>query len=33
LMVMFVWLVVFVPSPLVLNEGYLRALLLWPESN
>lgn len=30
LMVMFVWLVVFVPSPLVLNEGYLRALLLWP---
>ncbi len=26
----FVWLVVFVPSPLVLNEGYLRALLLWP---
>jgi hypothetical protein len=33
LMMTFVWLVVFVPSPLVLNEGYLRALLLWPESN
>jgi hypothetical protein len=33
LMVMFVWLVVFVPSPLVLNEGWLRAFLLWPESN
>jgi hypothetical protein len=33
LMVMFVWLVVFVPSPLALNEGYLRGLQLWPESN
>ena len=33
LMMTFVWLVVFVPSPLVLNEGHLRALLLWPESN
>jgi len=30
---MFVWLVVFVPLPLVLNEGYLRGLQLWPESN
>jgi Membrane bound O-acyl transferase family len=30
LMMTFVWLVVLVPSPLVLNEGYLRALLLWP---
>ena len=33
LLMTFVWLVVFVRSPLVLNEGYLRALLLWPESN
>jgi hypothetical protein len=33
LKVMLVWLVVFVPSPLVLNEGYLRGLQLWPESN
>ena len=33
LMVMFVWLVVFVPSPLALNEGYLRGLQLWPECN
>jgi membrane bound O-acyltransferase family protein len=33
LMVMFVWLVVFVPLPLVLNEGYLRVLQLWPDSN
>jgi hypothetical protein len=33
LMMMFVWLVVFVPSPLALNEGYLRALQLWPGSN
>jgi len=33
LRVMFVWLVVFVPLPLVLNEGYLRALQLWPDSN
>ena len=29
--VMFVWLVVFMPSPLVLNEGLLRVLHLWPE--
>jgi hypothetical protein len=28
--VMFVWLVVFVPVPLVLNEGLLRVLHLWP---
>jgi hypothetical protein len=27
----FVWLVVFVPSPLVLNEGLLRVLHLWSE--
>jgi len=33
LRVMFVWLVVFVPLPLVLNEGYLRALQPWPDSN
>ena len=33
LMMMFVWLVVFVPLPLVLNEGYLRGLQLWPECN
>lgn len=33
LMVMFVWLVVFVPSPLVLNEGLLRVLNLWPEQD
>jgi hypothetical protein len=33
LRVMFVWLVVFVPLPLVLNEGYLRGLQLWPECN
>jgi len=31
--VMFVWLVVFVPLPLVLNEGYLRGLQRWPDSN
>ena len=31
LMMLFVWLVVFVPLPLVLNEGYLRGLQLWPE--
>jgi hypothetical protein len=30
LRVVFVWLVVFVPSPLVLNEGLLRVLNLWP---
>jgi predicted transporter len=28
--VIFVWLVVFVPCPLVLNEGLLRTLHLWP---
>jgi len=33
LMMAFVWLVVFVPSPLALNEGYLRGLQLWPDSN
>ena len=31
LMMLFVWLVVFVPSPLVINEGLLRVLHLWPE--
>jgi Membrane bound O-acyl transferase family len=31
LLAAFVWLVVFVPSPLVLNEGLLRVLHLWPE--
>ena len=30
LMRVFVWLVIFVPSPLVLNEGMLRVLHLWP---
>jgi len=30
LMRAFVWIVVFVPSPLVLNEGMLRVLHLWP---
>jgi Membrane bound O-acyl transferase family len=30
LMAVFVWLVVFVPSPLVLNEGWLRVFHLWP---
>ena len=30
LMVAFLWLVVVVPSPLVLNEGLLRVLHLWP---
>jgi hypothetical protein len=30
LMAGFVWLIVFVPSPLVLNEGLLRVLHLWP---
>jgi hypothetical protein len=30
LMVIFAWLVVVVPFPLVLNEGVLRALHLWP---
>jgi len=28
--VVLAWLVVFVPAPLVLNEGLLRALWLWP---
>ena len=27
---LFAWLVVFVPAPLVLNEGLLRTLHLWP---
>jgi hypothetical protein len=31
LMVAFAWLVVFVPSPLELNEGVLRLLHLWPD--
>jgi hypothetical protein len=30
LMVIFVWLVVVVPVPLVINEGLLRTLHLWP---
>jgi 3-polyprenyl-4-hydroxybenzoate decarboxylase len=29
--ILFVWLMVFVPSPLVINEGLLRTLHLWPE--
>jgi hypothetical protein len=29
--VVFVWLVVFMPAPLVLNEGLLRVLHLWPD--
>jgi hypothetical protein len=29
--VVFAWLVVFVLSPLVLNEGMLRVILLWPK--
>jgi len=33
LMVVFTWLVVFVPAPLVLNEGLLRTLLIWPEQD
>lgn len=33
LMAVFVWLVIFVPSPLVLNEGLLRVLHLWPGLN
>ncbi len=28
--ILLAWLVVFVPAPLVLNEGMLRALRLWP---
>jgi hypothetical protein len=28
---LFAWLVVFVPAPLMVNEGLLRALQLWPE--
>ena len=31
LMTVFVWLIVLVPVPLVLNEGLLRVLHLWPE--
>jgi hypothetical protein len=31
LTVAFVWLVVLAPAPLVLNEGLLRTLHLWPE--
>lgn len=27
----FAWVVVFVPAPLLINEGLLRALRLWPE--
>ncbi len=30
-MAAFAWLVVFAPAPLVLNEGLLRTLHLWPE--
>jgi hypothetical protein len=30
-MVAFVWLVVLAPAPLVINEGLLRTLHLWPE--
>lgn len=32
LMTVFVWLVVVVPAPLVLNEGLLWVLHLWPVS-
>jgi len=32
LMAVFVWLVVLVPVPLVINEGLLRTLQLWPEA-
>jgi len=31
-MAVFIWLVVFAPVPLVLNEGLLRVLHLWPAS-
>jgi len=31
-MAVFVWLVVLVPVPLVINEGLLRTLQLWPEA-
>jgi hypothetical protein len=31
LMTVFVWLVVVMPAPLVINEGLLRVLHLWPE--
>lgn len=31
LQVLFAWLVVFEPAPLVINEGMLRVLHLWPE--
>jgi D-alanyl-lipoteichoic acid acyltransferase DltB (MBOAT superfamily) len=30
MMVLFTWLVVFVPCPLILNEGMHRVLHLWP---
>jgi len=30
-MVLFAWLMVYVPSPLVLNEAMLRVVHLWPE--
>ena len=33
LMRAFAWLVVFVPSPLVINEGILRTLHLWPKQS
>ena len=32
LMAVFIWLVVYAPVPLVLNEGLLRVLHLWPAS-
>ena len=31
LMMVFAWFVVFAPAPLVLNEGLLRTMHLWPE--
>lgn len=31
LQMVFVWVVVLVPAPLLINEGLLRALRLWPE--
>ena len=31
MMMLFVWLVVVMPAPLVVNEGMLRTLYLWPE--
>ena len=33
MMILFTWLVVIVPCPLVLNEGLLRTLHLWPEND